>query len=181
MAGLHVCFHKFNGLASGRVAGAQVPLPLVLPWSPLGAPVPFFRRNKKEEDRKWERKKESEEPLLRDEEEGGRVPSTAYVVVWLDALCDRRHLFARSRALGLCLLSVYWVNIIRMLIIRSLDQTYSLRIEIFVAIDFFSQLWAFVLFKHYASIIYFACYILYYCRYFKLDLSFYTFAIIFFE
>jgi hypothetical protein len=33
--------------------------------------------------------------------------------------------------------------------------------------------------KNYASIIYFAYYILYYCWYFKLDLTFYIFAIIF--
>jgi hypothetical protein len=35
------------------------------------------------------------------------------------------------------------------------------------------------LIKNYASIIYFAYYILYYCRYFKFDSLFYTFAIIF--
>jgi hypothetical protein len=56
---------------------------------------------------------------------------------------------------------------------------YSLRIEIFVAIDFFHNVDHSSYSKNYASIIYFACYVLYYCGYFKFDLSFYTFEIIF--
>jgi hypothetical protein len=56
---------------------------------------------------------------------------------------------------------------------------YSLRIKIFVAIDLFHNFEHLSRSKNYASIIYFACYMFYYCRYFKLDLSFYTFARIF--
>jgi hypothetical protein len=55
---------------------------------------------------------------------------------------------------------------------------YSLCIEIFVVIDFFHNFDNSSYSKNYAGIIYFACYILYYCRYFKFDLSFYTFGII---
>jgi hypothetical protein len=58
-------------------------------------------------------------------------------------------------------------------------KKYSIRIEIFVAIDFFHNFDYSSYSKNYASIIYYAYYILYYCWYFKLDLSFYTFAIIF--
>jgi hypothetical protein len=43
----------------------------------------------------------------------------------------------------------------------------------------FLQLWPFVLLKKFASTVYFICYMLYYCMYFKLDLSFYMFAIFF--
>jgi hypothetical protein len=32
--------------------------------------------------------------------------------------------------------------------------------------------------KNYERVIYFACYMLYYCRYFKLDLPFYIFVVI---
>jgi hypothetical protein len=58
---------------------------------------------------------------------------------------------------------------------------YSLRIEIFVVIDFFFlQLCSFVLFKKkIAGTSYFVCYMFYCCMYFKLDLSFHMFAIIF--
>jgi hypothetical protein len=52
-------------------------------------------------------------------------------------------------------------------------------VKIFVVIDFFSQLDQSSYSKNYASIIYFECYKFYNCRYFKLDLSFYTFTIIF--
>jgi hypothetical protein len=56
---------------------------------------------------------------------------------------------------------------------------YSRCIEIFVSIDFFHNFDHSSYSKNYVSIIYFSCYMLYYCRYFKHDLSFYTFAIIF--
>jgi hypothetical protein len=58
-------------------------------------------------------------------------------------------------------------------------NNYSLRVEIFVDIDFFHNFDHSSYSKINASIIDFACYMLYYYTYFNLALSFYTFAIIF--
>jgi hypothetical protein len=58
--------------------------------------------------------------------------------------------------------------------------SYSLHVEIFVVIDFFCYNFDHSSYsKNCASTIYFVCYMLYYCMYFNLDVSFYMFPIIF--
>jgi hypothetical protein len=54
---------------------------------------------------------------------------------------------------------------------------YSLRMEIIVAVDFFYKFNHSSYSKSCAITIYFICYMLYYCMYFKLVLSFYMFAL----
>jgi hypothetical protein len=58
-------------------------------------------------------------------------------------------------------------------------STYSLSMEILVAVDFFYYFDHLSYSKNCASTIYFVCCMLYYCMYFKLDLSFYMFLIFF--
>jgi hypothetical protein len=59
------------------------------------------------------------------------------------------------------------------------SKEYCPRIKIFVVIDFFYNFYHSSYPENYAITIYFIYYILHCCMYFKLDLLFYMFAIIF--
>jgi hypothetical protein len=88
--------------------------------------------------------------------------------------CDRR--FCEREQSSLSIVNIFSK---KMYIGSNLVINYSLVSKYLSSLTFFHNFDHSSYSKNYAIIIYFACYMLYYCKYFKLNLSFYTFAIIF--